>query len=341
MKKIVFLLAVAVSACQSKQPKVAENIEKSTLTIAFGSCATQEKINPMWPSIAANKPDVFIWLGDNIYGDTYDMAEMADKYARQKSQPLYQDFLKTGTTIIGTWDDHDFGWDDAGKEYPHKEESKNLMLDFLGVDERDEVRNRPGVYQSYTFGNDGQRVKVILLDTRWFRDAIQKDTTGAGRFMAQKNGEILGEEQWAWLEKELTNSDAQVHIIGSSIQLISNQHGWEKWGNFTDEQDRFYHLIARLKPANTIVLSGDRHLAELSRIKPVGADFWLYDITSSGMTHIFIRPQEEENPYRIGPFMQHRNWGLLKIDFEKSDVNITAEIRGEADSLFYSHIVEK
>lgn len=333
-------MSMAAMACQNQPAQKTEDVQKSSMVIAFGSCATQEKINPMWPAIANHNPDVFIWLGDNIYGDTYDMAVMAEKYHRQKNQPLYQDFLKKGITVYGTWDDHDYGWNDAGKEYPHKEESKNLMLNFMDVPQNADVRHREGVYQSYTLGNEGKQVKIIVLDTRWFRDELQKDTTGLGRYMPRQDGAVLDEAQWQWLENELTNSTAQVHIIGSSIQLISDKHGWEKWGNFTREQERFYNLIARLKPANTIVLSGDRHLAELSRIKPNDSDFWLYDITSSGMTHVFIRDVEEENPYRISPFIQKRNWGLLRIDFEANDVKITSEIRGEADSLFYSHVLE-
>ncbi len=38
---------------------------------------------------------------------------------------------------------------------------------------------------------------------------------------ASHGGDILGEEQWAWLRSELVNSSASAHLIVSSIQVFS------------------------------------------------------------------------------------------------------------------------
>jgi len=38
--------------------------------IAFGSCAKHWQPQPIWEAIIAKKPDLFLFLGDNIYGDT-------------------------------------------------------------------------------------------------------------------------------------------------------------------------------------------------------------------------------------------------------------------------------
>ena len=76
---------------------------------------------------------------------------MAQKYSLLKNTMDYQRLLACAP-VIGTWDDHDYGLNDGGKEYSMKEESKKLMLDFLDVPKNAAVRNRPGVYQSYTRG---------------------------------------------------------------------------------------------------------------------------------------------------------------------------------------------
>jgi alkaline phosphatase D len=37
--------------------------------IAFGSCADQVKPQPIWDAILTYQPELFIFAGDNVYGD--------------------------------------------------------------------------------------------------------------------------------------------------------------------------------------------------------------------------------------------------------------------------------
>ena len=90
--------------------------------IAFGSCARQDKPQPIWDAVLDSSPDLFIFLGDNIYGDTHDMAVLRGKYAELAAQPGFRR-LAEQVPILATWDDHDYGENDAGSEYPHKEAS--------------------------------------------------------------------------------------------------------------------------------------------------------------------------------------------------------------------------
>ncbi len=331
MKNIALAVTLAFAACQAPPPEVAEVPE--TFTLAFASCATQDSTNLVWPAIQAHNPDLFVWLGDNIYGDSHDTLVLAEKYARQKAQPLYQAFLKTGVPIVGTWDDHDYGWNDAGKEYPHRQASKTLLLNFLDVPADAAVRSREGVYQSFTYGNAGRQVHLILLDTRWFRDSLAPDTTGKGRYVPRNTGTLLGATQWQWLGNELNSTSADVVVIGSSIQVISAEHGWEKWANFSLELERLYKMLDACKAKNIIILSGDRHQAEIS-CKQLASGKWVYDVTSSGMTHVFARPTVEPNAYRTSPLILRRNWGVLNITWQADSVDITTELRGIADTLY-------
>lgn len=334
--KIRYLImsAVILAACNTKEQPDEKTTSTNKTTIAFGSCAIQDSVNLIWDAVATHNPEVFIWLGDNIYGDSEDPNVLAEKYARQKAQVGYQQFLKSGVKVIGTWDDHDYGANDGGKEFPAREESKALMLEFLDVPQDDPVRDYPGVYQQYTFGEEGKRVKIILLDTRWFRDALAPDTTGRGRYMAAAEGSMLGDAQWRWLEDQVRQTDVDVLLVGSSIQAISEEHGFEKWANFPHEQKRLYDLLAQSSAATVAILSGDRHLAEVSRIKI--DDKWLYDITSSGMTHVYAQKTIEPNAHRISPLVARRNWGLIEIIWDETP-ETRVEIRGINDTLYYQH----
>ncbi len=126
-------------------------------TIAFGSCNRENRDQPLWPVIVGNRPQLWIWLGDNIYGDTENMDTLQAKYYRQRSNPGYQ-LLAVSTPIIGIWDDHDYGVNDGGREYPQKKQSQQLMHDFLGEPKNRPRRRQAGANASYTYGPAGKRV---------------------------------------------------------------------------------------------------------------------------------------------------------------------------------------
>ena len=131
--------------------------------ILFGSCGHQDKAIPIFDAINKENADLFIFLGDNIYGDTNDMQVLADKYQKLGAKPGFKT-LQANTPIIAMWDDHDFGQNDAGKEYPHKEQSRQTMLDFFGEPKESIRRTRPdGIYTSYTYGEGEQTVQVPYL----------------------------------------------------------------------------------------------------------------------------------------------------------------------------------
>ncbi len=303
-------------------------------SISFGSCNNQAKPQPMWQFVRQNNPQLWIWLGDNIYADTKDMKLMRFKYVRQKGNREYQKLLND-CKIIGTWDDHDYGVNDGGSEYPKRAESQQLMLDFLDVPADSPARKRPGVYQTYTYGEGAQKVKVILLDTRYFRDSLKILGKGMDkRCLPNIKGDILGEAQWKWLEAELTNSDAAMHLICSSIQVIPEQHRFEKWANFPEARGRLFNLLLQTQPKRVVFLSGDRHIAEISRFDLEGLESPLYEITSSGITHTWREKREEENRYRLGELIIRRNFGVMQINWSDGVPRIIAEIRGLGNELF-------
>lgn len=336
MKRLLlFVLLTVVVSCNSKKSKSLLTTEIATgtavsadFTIVFASCSDQNREQPLWSPIIENKPDLFIWGGDNIYADTADMQKMESDYNKLRSNPGYTK-LRESTTVIGTWDDHDYGRDDAGVEWEHKEDAQNLFLNFLDFPDDDPLRVQKGIYYSRKYTTGKGDIKVILLDTRYFRDSIRKSKKEGWRYGAwdiNDGGSVLGEAQWNWLENELKDESAQYNIIVSSIQFLADEHGWEKWGNHPSQVTKMYETLKKAKSKNILIVSGDRHLAEFSVDSEAELPYDLVDFTTSGLTHTYPDSPDTPNRYRVGELIKDLNFGVLKFDFEGQKVHL--EVRG-------------
>lgn len=338
--KSILILFLLISSCKtSEKEKNNPLVSKETNTdfvIAFGSCNNQTLSNPFWAEIEKNKPNVWIWGGDVIYTDTYDMAYMAENYRIQKNNADYADFTKK-VEVLGTWDDHDYGLNDGGVEYSKKAEAQQLFLDFLDVPKNDVRRKQEGVYFAKDYSVNDKIIKIILLDTRYFRTALTADNETKKRFKPNVYGEgtMLGEMQWEWLKNELQNSKAAYNIIVSSIQFLSDEHGFEAWGNMPHEADKLVNLLKLSKAKNAIILSGDRHISEISKKEIDGLPYPLIDFTSSGLTHSYTAFKGEPNKYRLGIVISKKSFGILKFDFKTNAV--TMEIKGENNVIYETY----
>ena len=307
--------------------------EKTLTKIGFGSCLKENKPQPLWDDVLARQPDLFVLMGDNVYGDTEDMNELKGKYQQLSAQTGFKKLRQT-TPIIGIWDDHDYGQNDAGAEYPKKEESKHIMLDFFGEPKNSERRMREdGAYTSYMFGPEGRRVHIILPDLRYNRTPLdsvgklvygtQREPFNQGPYKINQaaTATMLGETQWQWLEEELAKP-ADIIILVSSLQVIADFTGWESWTNFAHDQARLYNNIERLNLDNLIIVSGDTHWSEISR--RTMSNVSLVDMTASGMTEKWkdISP----NQYRESDAFAMANFGMLTIDWSASPTNAMLEI---------------
>ncbi len=319
--------------------------ENTITTIAFGSCSQQESNAQLWDEINAEKPNVWIWGGDIIYGDSPIMDTLARKYNTQKKRSGYQQLLKN-TIITGTWDDHDYGVNDGGKQFTKRKESQQLLLDFLGVAKDDARRNQEGVYSSLVVGEGDKQIKIINLDTRYHRDTLIREyyidsLTQRRSYNSIPNpeGDVLGEAQWSWLEKELQNSTAAINIINSSIQVLSEDHPFEKWANFPTAQQRLFNLIIKSNANGILIISGDRHIAELSKIELEGLSYPLYDFTASGLTHTWSEGMTESNKYRVGELIAKLNYGLIQFQWEKDSVELQLSVKGKDQALYETKTV--
>lgn len=312
MRLYIFLCLTILASCSTQRQQNSldrlHNIE-DIQRIAFGSCNVQEMNQAYWDTIAMQKPDLWIWMGDNIYGDSEDMNVLKQKYDKQKADKYYKNFI-ANTPILGTWDDHDYGVNDGNKLFKFKNESKALMIEFLDLEDLPNIEERPGVYYSVDIGQNND-VKVISLDTRSFQDVLKYNPTKETRYLPS-DGDLLGEDQWKWLEKEIQNSESKLNIIVSSIQFIAVDHKFEKWANFPKSRDRMLELLSQNRDKKVIFISGDRHLAEVSRMDLRSLQYPLYDITSSGLTHSYEKA-DEPNRYRISKLSGQKNFAVLEL----------------------------
>lgn len=307
--------------------------------ILFGSCSHQAKTMPILKAINAEQADVFLFLGDNIYGDTEDMHVLNTKYQQLKAQPGFQTLLDNHQ-IMAIWDDHDFGVNDGGREYPQKEASRQLMLDFFNVAADAPRRHRQdGIYTARRFGDDAHSVNIIMPDLRWNRPPInqvsraeylqQRKPANQGPYAVHQDptASMLGEAQWQWLETEL-KKPAKIKIIASSLQLLPEFTGWEAWANFPYDRQRLLQFIAQHNITGVVIVSGDTHWGEVSRVARAGdttLPYPLWEVTSSGLTEEWkhISP----NRHRVSDATHEVNYGFITIDWQQPDPAISLGLK--------------
>ncbi len=287
--------------------------------IAFGSCADQAQPQPIWDAILAWRPDLFIFAGDNVYGD-FKTADAARLRAAYGAAGRIEGYAKLRATVphLAIWDDHDYGLNDGGAEFPHKAASKDAFLEFWKVPAGDVRRTREGLYMAQTFGPPGRRVQIILPDLRWFRSPLkitdQRGAPGKERYLPDPDPAktMMGPAQWAWLAAEL-RQPADLRFIVSSTQVLAEGHGWERWGNFPLERQRLFDTIRDARADGVVFLSGDRHIGALYRETSPGL-YPLIEMTSSGLNKVYA-DAKEAGPNRIGDLLAVANFGTVEIDW--------------------------
>lgn len=320
-------------------------VNKPLHRIAWGSCNNPNKLSA-WETLSALRPDRLILLGDNHYADDSKFPEnileaisASPAAIRKEYQKILNDndwrgLLKVLASnedgdrgqssmphfgVDATFDDHDYGINDGDKTFLYRNESQQLFWDFVGepTDGTSMRRKQSGVYSSrkvtipletkhqHLLANGQITYKVILLDTRSNMDP---------KSQGSEFGDFLGDEQWEWLESELSDDSVDVFFLGSSIQILPAEKMVEEtWGKFPNARERLLRLILksravkknendgndesvdkmggsltkRMRMPHVFLLSGDVHSGELLQANCVDGRR-LIEVTSSGLTHSFV-----------------------------------------------------
>lgn len=329
------------------EPMTSAPIDRSErLTrIAFGSCLKQRDPLDVLDVIAARDPDVAVLLGDNVYGDVWDLtdANLTELVIAYQDLAAREEFtrFREQVPLLVTWDDHDYGQNDQGGNYSRKHETEKVFENAWALAGDDPRRARAGVYTSEVFGPEGERVQIILLDTRFFRSDLtptdERNAPGKERYLpsADPDQTMLGAAQEAWLAEEL-KKPADLRILVSSIQVIAEGHGWEAWATLPQARERLYDTIEESGAENIIMVSGDRHLGGLY-LEKEAAGFPLYELTASSLNAPQSTWRErdgntyvEPGPKRLGEPVYEINFGEMTIDWQarKVDVSVRNEFGG-------------
>ncbi len=288
---------------------------------AIGSCNKEGESQAFWNTVLADKPSLFVFMGDNVYADAIIPSQIKNSYLTLGNNSYYRNF-SSKVPVIATWDDHDYGFNDIGRGYILKNASQKIFLDFFREPENSPRRTTPGIYTSYIGGPIGKRVQIILLDTRFFRSDLvllprEERVWGKYKPNPDKNAVFLGEEQWKWLEYQLS-IPANLRFIVSSVQVLSQSHGHEAWDKFPFERARLFNLINKTRARGVIFLSGDRHFARFYKsISPI-TGIKMYEFTSS-LINRTQRPHDKEDndPFAAsGKPVFLANYGLVDINWE-------------------------
>lgn len=322
----VFLAILFVFFGFQTKAQISNEVESKnteSFKIAFGSCAHQDKDQPLLSIITKQQPNLFIYLGDNIYGDTRDMNVLKSKYAKLAAKPEFQELINS-TKILSVWDDHDYGENDKGRHYPFKKESKEIFMDFWKIAPDSDRRKHEGIYGVEYIQVGTKKLQILLLDTRTFRDDLiqnkPKNPTYKNDYIpnSSKDSTLLGETQWKWLKNELLQP-ADVRIVASSLQFGHEYNGYESWTNLPNEQAKFIDLINTTKANGIIFISGDVHWGEISKMS-TNSTYPLYDVTSSGITQTWY--STESNSNRVGPVITQNNYGIIEVFHQQEDPTI-------------------
>ena len=298
-------------------------------TILIGSCLDEEKgASAAMMSIAGEDADLFLMVGDNVYGDrdgrSYvnnqtDLDELRESFSDLAARADFQ-AVRAAHPMMVAWDDHDYGANDSGKEFPFRGLAERVHEVFWGLEDED-VGQWPGTYYARSFGPEGQRVQVIMLDTRFFRSALTPtDAWGAKgkeRYLPAPAGsmqDMLGAAQWTWLENQL-QQPADIRLIASSIQVMPTVHGWEAWSALPDERQRLFDLVKKTEATGVVFLSGDRHTSfiyEEDGVLPYAA----HELTASSLNVAFATESEELDARQVGAGYAPENYGAVEIDWE-------------------------
>ncbi len=307
------------------------------LTLGFGSCLHQDRSMAILKTIEKKELDLFMFIGDNVYGDQKD-GEL-DKLIRTYKQQFnnLENFLQNVSTEF-IWDDHDFGLNDGGSDYRYKDRAKELFLETWKIPSQDPRRLRDGLYFDKMIEKNGLKVHLIFLDNRTFKsewkltDEFNKE--GKERYVEDFDPDktLLGKKQWQWLKDKL-NEDSNIKIILSSLQILSLGHGWESWDKLPLERERLFNLIDESNLSKLFIFSGDRHRGGFYSFK-TDDNNEIYEFTSSSLNLPIPFNTEEKGPLRIGSTYRKANFGVVRIFEDKVVMELTSNKGKVVNSLY-------
>ena len=314
-------------------------------TVAFGSCyyANEPKMDrpgtpygsdpKIFRTIAGMKPNVMLWLGDNIYyrePDFGSVAAMKRRWALGREEPALQPLLST-SHHYAIWDDHDFGPNDATWINRFWRESFDIFKSYW-ANPTYGAHGVEGVFGWFSWGD----ADFFLLDDRMYRTPERAADT--------PDKAMLGGEQLRWLKHSLSYSRAPFKIVVNGSQVLNSNARDECFAHYAREQKDLLDWIVQNRIRGVVFLSGDRHETELIRVTPEGF-YPLYDFTSSPLTAGLTNPmpkEEENNPLRVPGTLVNdmHSFGVLKFSGKCNERTLEMRVVDREGKQRWTHTIK-
>ena len=275
-------------------------------------------------TMSKEKAAFMLWLGDNWYtreSDFFDDWGLWYRASHDRRSPILQNLLKA-MAHYATWDDHDYGPNNADRSYTLKETSRKVFTSFWGNPSYGE--DGKGVYTKFHYGD----AEFFLLDNRTFRSADFMNSLVDGKPNPEKR--MFGEKQMTWLKNALINSYAPFKIIVSGSQVLNVASVQDCLKEYPVEFEELLSFLETERITGVVFMSGDRHHSEIIRYQRPEA-YTLYDITTSPLTAgvAAVRNPERNNPERLpGTLVEAQNYSRISIAGKPKDRTLKVEFVG-------------
>ncbi len=278
------------------------SLTPAKLTLAVASCLNdyETKHFNIWETLLKKDPEYLLLIGDNVYADRTEKASIVttpeilwDRYVDMRLKlPLF--FQQKLIATHALWDDHDYGINDGGAEYPHRISSKEIFEAFWAQDMGNESWTKSfGVGGLLTLGD----FNLYFLDGRSFRNS-------------HPEGSHLGIDQESWLLKNLKDEN-NPSILIKGDQFFGGYHTYESFeGRHPHNFSRFVTSLKEL-PTPFIFMSGDRHFSEVMQFPRSMFGRPSFELTSSPIHAFLPLEQEDFNPWRVVSVKGKNNFLLI------------------------------
>ena len=335
-----------------------KNIKSAKIAIFSCSNFPAGYFNAYQAAAEKNDLDLWLHLGDYLYEypmggyatenaeklgrapiPIHEMITLSDYRQRHAQYKLDQGSiaLHKHAPLIAVWDDHEFSNDawkrgaenhsedgSEGDFYARRSAAIKAYYEWMPIREQ---QNKRRIFRDFKIG---KLMHLIMLDTRQFgrdkqiqpKDYLSKSGFYQAKFYNDLNSEyreLLGAEQFSWIENKILNSNAAWTIFGQQVLMtklkfpdisktlkaeeipdflkpylkllgLGIPSNLDAWDGYPAARNKLYKLMKNAKK-KFISLAGDTHNSWVSELEnqsgeKVGIELGAPSVTSPGITDV-------------------------------------------------------
>lgn len=298
-----------------KDPRQIKKVQR----VAFVCCANQNQEQPLWAQVAAVQPDLVVFVGNSVSSVRYDEKPLLAQYKKLDQMEGYRQ-LRQQVPFMAVWDELDYGLRYGDSSFEGKAESRAAFLNYWSYIPQLQPSAAKGVEHSVIVGTPGQRVQIIMLDTRFYGTPwLEAGPEGKFEKNWSKSSTLLGNSQWKWLESELRKS-ADYRVIVSPLQLAANSGNGTRWGLFPLDRQKLFDTLRATNAKKVVLVSGHRGFGSMGKVDLLEGYGPLYDMTVGPLNG--VASSREQDFHYVGKAVESANFGVIEWDWKKRAVKL-------------------